>query len=776
MKISQASNGLNISKSNTETTASSDSYLYGLDLFRLIAAFLVIAIHTSPLMTFSEAADFFFTRVAARIAVPFFLMLTGYFIVADFLPHPDMTHGYISGKNPGNYLKKLILMYLISMLIYLPIGIYSGLYRHLSLRLLLRMLIFDGSFYHLWYFPACILGILLIYILSRFLPIPAITGVSILLYLIGLFGDSYYGLTHYMPVVHNLYDRLFSISSYTRNGLFFAPVFLMMGASIARKHRLFPKGNDTPSEADTTTAAIGFILSFICMTSEAFLLHTKQLQRHDSMYLMLIPVMYFLYIFLLGLTKPRDNRINQRKNHPSINLRKTATWIYIIHPAVIIFVRLIGKLLHITNILVSNSLIHYITVSVFSFILAWLLTAIIRYSKIHFKALKVSDKPNITSRAWIELDMTALADNVSYLRSKLAPTSCLMPAVKANAYGHGDIPIAKALNRLGIKHFCVACADEGVKLRQNGIKGEILILGYTHPDSFSLLSKYRLTQTVVDYEYAGQLNNFGKKLHVHIGIDTGMHRLGIRSENTDKIFDIFEMSNLKIDGILTHLSVSDSISPKEKAFTTLQATRFQEILSHIRRNGYDLPKTHLLASYGLLNYPELGGDYVRVGIALYGILSTKEDTCKYADMLTPVLSIKARVASIRTLHKEESAGYGMAFTAARETKIATLAIGYADGLPRSLSNGVGSVLINGRRAKIIGRICMDQMSVDVTDIPSVKSGDIATIIGTSGNETIRVTDIAEETHTITNEVLSRLGTRLERVVSHEAPTKSVVSR
>ena len=175
-----------------------------------------------------------------------------------------------------------------------------------------------------------------------------------------------------------------------------------------------------------------------------------------------------------------------------------------------------------------------------------------------------------------------------------------------------------------------------------------------------------------------------------------------------------------------------------------------------------MPKLHMQASYGVLNYPELSGDYARVGIVLYGVLSTKADTEIWKDSISPVLSLKTRVSSVRRIQKGESAGYGNPFVAEYEMKIAALSIGYADGLPRALSNNIGAVLIRGKMAPIIGRICMDQTLVDVSDIEEVTAGDIAVIIGASGDLEISVCDIAEQTDTITNEVLSRLGKRLER--------------
>lgn len=365
-------------------------------------------------------------------------------------------------------------------------------------------------------------------------------------------------------------------------------------------------------------------------------------------------------------------------------------------------------------------------------------------------------------RAWIELDRSALRHNVEVLR-KLLPDGCeLMPAVKANAYGHGAVLISRELNRLGIHAFCVASAEEGAELRENGIRGELLILGYTHPEQFPLLRRYNLTQTVIDLPYAEVLNQYGEKIRVQIAVDTGMHRLGEPCEKIENLCGIFRFRNLEIEGIYTHLCADDTESPEDRAFTLAQGRAFDQTVSQIRARGCVCPKAHLLASYGLIQYPELGGDYARVGIALYGVLSTRADTERCALPLRPVLSVKARVATVKTLRKGEAAGYGLRFVAAEDSRIAVLAIGYADGLPRALSCGVGKVLLNGREAPMVGRLCMDQTLVDVSAVPEVKAGDVAVLIGRSGHSEITACDLAEETGTISNEILSRLGGRLKR--------------
>lgn len=708
----------------------------GIDRFRLIAAALVIAIHTSPLESYNASADFFLTRILARIAVPFFFMVTGQFIVSELFKS--------SGKEKlAKQIKKLCILYGIAILLYLPLGIYAGYYKELTFYGVIRMLLFDGTFYHLWYFPACVIGLLLVYALSRCMSLRGATVTAGILYLSGLLGDSYYGLTERIPALETWYTKLFHVFSYTRNGLFFAPAFLVLGAWMA----------DRSKRCSRKMAWAGLGISFAVMTAEGFLLRAGKWQRHDSMYVMLVPVMYFLYQILLYQT------IEEHRSFGRI-----ALWVYILHPAVIVAVRGTGKFLQLTDLLTENSLVHFLAVTAVSFLAAALLAKVeCRIADVRAEKRRKKE-PFVTDRAWIEVDLNALEKNVRFLQSQL-PDGCeLMPAVKAEAYGHGAVLVSKELNRLGIRAFCVACVEEAVKLRRYGIEGEILILGYTHPEQFPLLRRYHLTQTVVDYEYAVMMNTCGEKFHVHIGIDTGMHRLGERSENLEQICRIFEMENLEIDGIFTHLSADDTENPEDIAFTRKQARTFYEILEVLQLHEYSIPKVHLLSSYGVLNYPELAGDYARVGIALYGVLSTKEDTRKWADKLTPVLSLKARVASVRDLHKYEPAGYGRAFTALTEMKIATITIGYADGLPRNLSGGAGTVLIRGQRAPVIGRICMDQTIVDVTGIPEVKAGDTAVLIGRSGSMQISAAEVAEEAGTITNEILSRLGKRLRRKV------------
>lgn len=368
-------------------------------------------------------------------------------------------------------------------------------------------------------------------------------------------------------------------------------------------------------------------------------------------------------------------------------------------------------------------------------------------------------------RAWIELDRAALRHNVERLQKLLPVGGALMPAVKANAYGHGAVLVAKELNALGIDAFCVASIFEGIELRQNGVFGEILVLGYTHPRYVPLLHQYRLTQTVLDHPYALELSACAQNINAHIKIDTGMHRLGERFENLKGLQQIFDCTYLHITGAYTHLYADDLSLPVNRAAALEQSRAFYQTVDQLRGLGCLIPKVHLLASGGLLRCPDIGGDYARPGIALYGQMSTKEEWRKVEHELQPVLSLKARIVQVKDLFQGEGAGYGHQFKAERDTKIAVAAIGYADGLPRSLSNNVGAALVQGRMAPIVGRICMDQTLLDITDIPSATPGDIAVFIGKSGSMEITACDIAEQAGTISNEVLSRLGKRLERTLT-----------
>lgn len=360
--------------------------------------------------------------------------------------------------------------------------------------------------------------------------------------------------------------------------------------------------------------------------------------------------------------------------------------------------------------------------------------------------------------------MNNLRHNVKLFQSLLPKECALMPAVKANAYGHGAEEIGKELQKLGIRDYCVASAEEGARLRRSGIHGQILILGYTHPKDFELLSTYRLTQTVVDCDYGKELEAYGKKLFVHAGLDTGMHRLGIPCEDYNGIRSLWDCKHLQITGVYTHLCTSDGESEEEKSYMKLQEMRFQKVLNRLYKDGKRGFSPHIQGSYGILYRNNLTASYAfaRVGIGLYGVLSEYSEILRQKYDLKPVLSLKARIECVRRLESGEGAGYGLSWRTDSVRMLAAVSIGYADGFPRSLSNK-GHALVRGRKVPVVGRICMDQLLLDVTGVENVSPGDEVVFIGTSGNLTLRAEELAQEAGTISNEILSRLGERLVRV-------------
>ena len=698
----------------------------GIDYFRFIAALLIVAIHTSPLSSFSETGNFIFTRIVSRVAVPFFFMTSGFFLISRYTCNAEKLEAFI---------KKTTLIYGVAILLYIPINVYNGYFKMDNLLPnIIKDIVFDGTLYHLWYLPASIIGAAIAWYLVKKLNYPKALMVASVLYLIGLFGDSYYGITEKISCLNSLYTYIFQVTDYTRNGIFFAPIFFILGGFIA----------DNRPQITFGKSFLGFAISLALMLGEAMILHHFDLQRHDSMYVFLLPCMYFLFIVILHF-----------KGKRLVSLRTASLIIYIIHPMMIVVIRLFSKLLHIQKLFVENSIVHYFAVCLTSVVFSVVLTA--RWNK--YKPKKAKHTAD-TDRAYLEIDLNNLEHNVKVLKRAMPQKCELMAVVKAEAYGHGLYEIATHLNKIGVKAFAVATIDEGIKLRQYGVLGEILILGYTAPARAKELRKYDLTQTLIDYKYALLLDKQGYNVMTHIKVDTGMHRLGFDAKDIEKISAVFSMKHIKVSGIYTHLCAADSIDEKDIFFTNVQIESFYNLLNQLKEKGITIPKIHIQSSYGLLNYPELKCDYVRVGVSLYGVLSSPNDRTKLHLDLRPVLSLKSRVILLREIKKGESVGYSRSFVANRDSLIALLPVGYADGYPRNLSCGKSYVLINGHQAPVVGKICMDQLAVDVTDIPNVKTGSIATLIGKDGKEEITAPMVAESAESITNELLSRMGHRL----------------
>lgn len=360
-------------------------------------------------------------------------------------------------------------------------------------------------------------------------------------------------------------------------------------------------------------------------------------------------------------------------------------------------------------------------------------------------------------RAWRELHPEAFGANIRELGRFLGPEVRIMAVVKANAYGHGDVMTASVLQeQFGIRDFAVASLEEGIRLRERGIAGRILILGYTPPEALGEAVHYELIQTLADKEYAREAAVKAPGLGAHLKINTGMNRLGVNVGERESILEILLDPRLKIQGIFSHLSMADGETPAEQAFTREQTERFSDLLVWLSSLGCCPGDRHLQSSYGILQGPVSGCNMVRPGIFLYGVRSSLGGRGGFTG--TPALSIKAKVAMVRQVEPGEPVSYGNGFHADRAMKLAVLTIGYGDGIPRSLSGGC--CLLHGRRAPIAGRICMDQMVVDVSKIPGVRPGDTAVLVGRDGAEEIRAEEMAAWAGTITNELLCRLGDRL----------------
>lgn len=351
--------------------------LESLDYFKIIAALLVIAIHTSPLASFSADADFILTRIIARCAVPFFLMITGYFVLPQYLFGKSKDLRRLIG-----FLRKNLCLYAASVILYLPLNFYAGHFDGVGITDIIRMIIFDGTFYHLWYIPASILGVIIVFLIGRFFPYRICVVICIILYFAGLAGDSYYGCLSAFPSVKEAYDIMFNIFSYTRNGIFYAPLFLAMGAGIAHIMK-----TEYVRKRKRAEIAACFVISMQLMIIEGLILRCFDMQRHDSMYIALPFCMFFLFQIIIGTKinyahKPLDYLIFKQG---FIRYKAISTWIYILHPMMIVVVRGAAKFLNLEKVFVDNSLIHYIAVCILSVAVSGVASIILKRSPVCIK-------------------------------------------------------------------------------------------------------------------------------------------------------------------------------------------------------------------------------------------------------------------------------------------------------------------------------------------------------------------------------------------------------
>ena len=370
-------------------------------------------------------------------------------------------------------------------------------------------------------------------------------------------------------------------------------------------------------------------------------------------------------------------------------------------------------------------------------------------------------------RTWAEVDFDKLAHNYHALRGLAPAGTKYLGLVKADAYGHGAVPVAKKLEELGADYLGVACLDEAIEVREAGVKTPILILGCTSSIYAAELVKYNITQACYDLEYAKELSAGAQKaggtITVHIQCDTGMTRLGFMchedtmEKSASEIIEAVKLPGLKAEGIFTHFSDSDG----SEEYTMLQFGRFQDIIQRVRDLGYEFEIRHCANSAATLLYPATYLDMIRPGIVQFGHFPDAKMDHALCD-LVPVLELKSRVAPVRDVPANTPVSYGRTNTLTRPSRLAVIPVGYGDGFCRGFSNKL-TVLINGKKLPIVGRICMDMCMVDVTDAPDVKEGDVAILYGSDGTSDQPVEAGAEIMNTISYELLCVLTKRIPRI-------------
>ena len=367
-------------------------------------------------------------------------------------------------------------------------------------------------------------------------------------------------------------------------------------------------------------------------------------------------------------------------------------------------------------------------------------------------------------RCWAEVDLSQIVRNYRLYRDSMKVKKEVMCVVKANAYGHGDVQVSLALEKAGCARFAVSNVEEAVRLRTGGVRGEILILGYTPVSEAKLLTANCITQTLTDEDYARALAEAADgEIRCHWALDTGMRRIGLNADDPQAALQtiLSTQSPLKVTGLFTHLCAADSPWDEESAaFTRAQQEKAWQVYSLVRAAGKKDVAFHELNSAGGLFYPEDRSSFSRLGIILYGLKPDLGNELPAG--IRPALSLKCAVSMVKDIHPGDTVGYGRTFRADRDMRVATLPVGYADGLNRGLS-GKGFVLIRGQKAPILGRVCMDQTMVDVSHIPGVAREDEAVILGRSGALAQTADDLAETLDTIGYEIVCGISPRVRRV-------------
>ncbi|HLE86048.1 MAG TPA: alanine racemase [Candidatus Brocadiaceae bacterium] len=374
---------------------------------------------------------------------------------------------------------------------------------------------------------------------------------------------------------------------------------------------------------------------------------------------------------------------------------------------------------------------------------------------------------NISGKAmhrptWVEIDLNALRHNLLAVKKRVGPQIKILGIVKADAYGHGDYEVSRVLLNNSAEMLGIAILEEGIQLRDKGIKAPLLLLGGIFEEQIDSIIHYDLIPTVYDLKLAEVLSKkatyFNKNLKVHVYVDTGMGSIGIKYDNAVEFVKFVKnLKNLRIEGIYTHCSSSDE---KDSSFTNLQIKRFRDVLDALDTSKVSIPLRHMANSGAVLGYPESYFNMVRPGLSLYGLYPS-EDVSRDIG-IKPVMSFKTRIIHIKDMNVGDVVGYGRTYRIDKPTRVATLPLGYDDGYNRLLSNQ-GKVIIRGKKASIIGRVCMDQCFVDVTNIKDVSVGDEAVLYGSQGQETVSIESIAKQLNTIPYEVTCSISKRVPRI-------------
>ncbi|BCU80474.1 alanine racemase [Polycladomyces abyssicola] len=375
-----------------------------------------------------------------------------------------------------------------------------------------------------------------------------------------------------------------------------------------------------------------------------------------------------------------------------------------------------------------------------------------------------------------EIDLDAITHNVQQFRNRFPSSVRLMAVVKADAYGHGAVPVAKTALEAGATHLAVAFLDEALELRNAGIEAPILVLGYTPPEAVAEAVRRDVTLTVysdaVVDEVASQAARLGRKVPVHVKVDTGMGRLGLfEDEVLPFLHRIGRYDTIEVEGLFTHFATADEV---DKSYTEWQHEQLERIITRLQSEGIKIPLVHCANSATAIDLPAYAHQLVRLGISMYGYYPSDEVNREVVD-LRPALTLKTKIVHLKRPPAGMGVSYGKTYVTDGTRWIATIPVGYADGFNRLLSNR-GEALVNGRRVPIVGRICMDQTMLDVTEAMPVKVGDEVVLYGKQGNERITVDEVAEALGTISYEVTCMIGYRVPRVYKKGGRIISVVNR